>query len=159
METTLSKTVAGQPTASKMDTSERHIGMVKLTLGQVCVGKKSFVCRYIPFNLSNKSFHWANKARWVDAWKEEVYYAVRKQRTKFGKLPYQRARILILFKTTRLMDYDGAYNAAKPVLDGLKKGEAGVIEDDSPKYIDLEVKQEKVAHVKDQHVEIFIKRL
>ncbi len=126
-----------------------------IKLGLVCIGKRIFKCRYIPFNMSNQSMHWSKKYQWSNAWKEEVMQAVRLKRNG-EKLPFKTARVQIIFHTIKLMDYDGAYNAAKPILDGLKQDYAGVIIDDSPKYIDLEVKQNKVKHLKDQFVEIFI---
>ena len=71
------------------------------------------------------------------------------------KLPFKQAVITITLFTARLMDYDGAYGSVKPLLDGLVG--AGVIRDDSPKYIDLEVKQTKVKHIIEQKVTILIK--
>lgn len=131
---------------------------ITLKLGQVCVGKNSVQCRRIPFNTANRQMHWAIKAKWAKAWKEEVGWAFMQQRNKLCKLPLKFAHITINLYTTRLMDYDGAYTAIKPILDGLKvNGGVGVIIDDSPKYIDLLVKQIKVAHREDEHVELIIK--
>ncbi len=134
--------------------------MITLKLNQVCLGKRVVRCRRIPHNMSNSRMHWMTRNKWNQAWKEEVGNAVMMQRREFWKLPLEYAKITIVFFTTRLMDYDGAYNAAKPILDGLKvKDGAGVIIDDSPKYIDLTVKQEKVAHRQEEHVEIQIEKV
>lgn len=129
--------------------------MITLTLNQVCIGKRNVKCRRVPHNQSNQRMHWAMKKQWTDVWVEEVGYAVMENRRKLGKLPIKFARITIYLRVVRLMDYDGAYNAVKPVLDGLRY--AGVIEDDSPKHIELNVKQVKVSHRDEEKVIIEIK--
>ena len=74
---------------------------------------------------------------------------------ELGKLPLLCPKVDILLYKVALYDYDGAYNAVKPLLDGLKiHGGAGVIVDDSPKDIRLEVIQIPVKHRKDERVEI-----
>ncbi len=130
--------------------------MIKIKLGQVCIKKSGgkFECRRIPHNMSNQRMHWAVKSKWTNAWKEEVNGRVLEDRNKFGKLPLKMPRITIYLYAVVQFDYDGAYNAVKPILDGLKRGYAGVIEDDSPKFITLEVKQVKVDHKIDERVEI-----
>lgn len=77
-------------------------------------------------------------------------------RHQLDKFPLQMPSVTIYLYATVPFDLDGAYNAVKPILDGLKKDYAGIIEDDSPKFINLEVKQIKVVHRKDEHVEINI---
>lgn len=54
----------------------------------------------------------------------------------------QRAHLRITRFGSRLLDDDNLRGGAKPLIDCLK--ESGLIEDDSPKWIDLEVKQELV---------------
>lgn len=131
--------------------------MINLKLGQVCVGKRNFKCRRIPHNMSNQRMFWATKAKWNDAWKEEVFAVWSQNRPRTIKLPLTTAKITITLYMCKLMDYDGAYNCVKPILDALKvNGGVGLIIDDSPKYIDLEVKQIKTAHRKDEHVLITI---
>lgn len=129
-------------------------------LGRVCVQKRKneWECRSIPKNMSNARLHWAVKSKWTNAWKTAVMEQVALQRTKLGKLPIPYAKVTITFYATHLMDYDGAYNAAKPLLDALKsKDGAGVIVDDSPKYIDLLVEQVKVRHKPEERVRIEVK--
>lgn len=128
--------------------------MIKLKLNQVCVGKRKVTCRRVPYNTANRAMHWTVKSLWKKAWEEEVYWAVIKNRKSLGKLPIKFARIEVILSNTRLMDYDGAYASVKPILDGLRY--AGVILDDSPKYIDLKVKQMQVSHREDEGVEINI---
>lgn len=128
--------------------------MIKLKLGQVCVGKRKITCRRVPYNTANRVMHWTKKAQWKKAWEEEVYWVVKENRKKLGKLPLKFAHIRINLSNIRLMDYDGAYASVKPILDGLRY--ADVIVDDSPKDIDLEVKQFKVKHRVDEKVEIII---
>ena len=133
-------------------------GGIKLVLGQVCIGKRVIKCRRVPHNMSNhSSMHWGEKAQWTKAWKEEVCVQFMLQRHKLWKLPLKNASITINIYTTRYFDKDGSFNAAKPILDALKvNGGVGVIVDDSPKYINLNVEQIKVAHRADEHVEILI---
>lgn len=131
--------------------------MITLKLGQVCIGKRVFKCRRIPYNQSNQRMHWAVKAQWTNAWKEEVFAVWAHNRPKGIKLPFVYAQICVVLYCVTLMDYDGAYTAVKPLLDALKvKDGIGVIIDDSPKYIDLQVQQKKVAHRNDEWVEITI---
>ncbi|MFH2013545.1 MAG: hypothetical protein ABIJ17_01075 [Patescibacteria group bacterium] len=106
--------------------------------------------------MSNQSMHWREKYEWCKAWKEEVYGQVMIIRNKLGKLPLLNPKITIVFHVVRQFDLDGAYNAAKPILDGLKVDWAGLIVDDSPKYIELSVKQTKVDHKVEERVEIII---
>jgi hypothetical protein len=53
-----------------------------------------------------------------------------------------RAHVRIKRFGTRLLDDDNLRGGAKPLIDCLK--EAGLIHDDSPKWIDLDVTQEQV---------------
>lgn len=107
--------------------------------------------------MSNQRMHWAIKAKWGAAWKEAVWGAWLEQRPRMTKIPLEFAKITVFLHVVTLMDYDGAYNAVKPLLDALKvKDGIGIIIDDSPKYIDLEVKQIKTAHRVDEHVSIQI---
>lgn len=132
-------------------------GGIKLILGQVCIGKRVMKCRRTPFNTSNHSMHWGEKAQWTKAWKEEVWAQFMMQRSKLWKLPLKKASIVITIYTTHLKDYDGAYTSVKNLLDALKvNGGVGVIIDDSPKYISLNVEQIKIAHKAEEHVEILI---
>jgi len=52
----------------------------------------------------------------------------------------QRAHLCLTRFGRRLLDEDNLHGGAKPLIDCLK--EAGLIHDDSPRWIDLEVKQE-----------------
>lgn len=60
----------------------------------------------------------------------------------------KRTRVIITSLRTRILDKDNAYSGAKSLLDSIKK--SGLINDDSEKEIDYEVKQIKVAHRKDE---------
>jgi len=128
--------------------------MIKLQLNQVCIGVRNYKCLRVP-DSPNKKMHWATKHKWTKAWQEAVGWAVIKNRQKLGKLPLCKPQICVLLRLCKLRDKDNLYASVKAVVDGLTI--AGVIEDDSPKYIDLDVKQEKVAHRKDEYVEIIIK--
>lgn len=127
---------------------------MQIELGPVCVGS---TVRRTPHNQSNMRMHWAQKHKWNKAWKEQVGWKVRES----GILKAQDCRLfasvsVVLYKT-RLYDRDGAYNAAKPIVDGLT--EVGAIQDDSQEHIDLRVLQEKVSKKSEEKVVIHIKRI
>jgi hypothetical protein len=103
--------------------------------------------------MANKTCHWTERKKWSDAWHAAVLCAVIDSNQKPNK-PYQKSKVNITFYGISLMDKDGSYNSAKPVIDGLRY--AGVIYDDSEKYITLSVKQKKVGHQKEEKIEIEI---
>ena len=132
--------------------------MITLTLNNpVCIGKRALHCRRIPHNHSNTRMHWSEKALWNDAWKREVGYTWLALRPLGLKLPLKFAKIRVILHVNKLFDHDGAYTAVKPLIDALKvKDGVGIIEDDSPKYIDLMVDQVNVKRRKDEKVIIQI---
>lgn len=66
----------------------------------------------------------------------------------------QRARVRIKRYGYRILDADNATGGCKPLIDCLK--EAGLIENDSPEYIDLEVVQQLVMRREEERTEIQI---
>jgi len=60
----------------------------------------------------------------------------------------QRLTVRIVFRRQRTLDKDNYSGSGKDILDGLRH--AGLIPGDSEKEIDLQVEQEKVAHLSDQ---------
>ena len=62
--------------------------------------------------------------------------------------------VSIVMYRVRLLDTDNAYASTKPLLDCLC--EVGLITDDSPSDINLEVRQEKVAHLNEQRTTLKI---
>jgi hypothetical protein len=127
---------------------------IKLVLHQVCIKSK---CRRTPMNTANVPMHWAVKSAWKKAWEQEVWACIMEHKKEFGKLPYGKASIIVYLYNVRQMDTDGAYASCKPILDGLRY--AGVIIDDSPRYITFNVEQIKVNHKCDERVEILIKTI
>lgn len=128
-----------------------------IRLGQVCIGQRTFKCRRIPHN-QNARIHWHEKSRWNQAWREEVYWAVRLMKRSLPKLPLEHAKLRITFFQIKTADQDNCYGSAKILVDALKvNGGAGVIVDDSPKHVEIEVGQTKVSHMKDEHVEIEVR--
>ena len=134
--------------------------MIILTLGKACVQiRKEWKCRATPMNMSNQRSHWVVKNIWTKAWKEEVATAVMVQKHYWDKktqkaLPFLKSKIVIQLSKSVLMDHDGAYSSVKPILDGLT--EAGIIFNDSPKYIELEVKQIKIKQKSEEKTQILI---
>ncbi len=106
-----------------------------LEIKKVCieVKKGQYECREVPHNMANKRMFWRTKSKWNNAWKSEVCVQVLAYRNQFGKLPLHMPSITVVLGHSHLFDIDGAYTAAKPVLDGIRI--AGVIADDSLKYL------------------------
>ena len=128
---------------------------MKLILSQACIEfrKGIFKCRRIPYNMSNQThIHWTEKKKWTDAWHAAVLVAVSESTERPQNLA--RAHITIILYKHQPFDPDGAVNAIKPVLDGLRY--AHVIQNDTTKHIKLSVKQKKVAHKNEERVEIEI---
>lgn len=109
----------------------------------------TYITRAVPINMANHSCHWSIKSEWTRAWKASVAIAFYKNKSKFGVLPLQdKPQIIVQFFHVKQFDKDGMYNAAKPVVDGIK--DLGIIKDDSTKHIDLIVKQKKVRTSNDE---------
>lgn len=125
-----------------------------IRLGTVCIGKREFVCRAVPFS-PNKRMHWARKAEWTKAWKEEVRYRLLEAGVRSDNANLatgKKANIAITLYTIRPQDYDNSVAAVKAIIDGMK---GLVFVDDSPKYLNKpKVKTVKVAHLDEQRVEI-----
>lgn len=129
--------------------------MIKLTLQQVCVGKK---CRRIPHN-QNHNLHWAARYKWNEEWKAEVHVALAFFRKQLGKLPWGFTKIKLVFKSVQEIDYDNLYACAKPLIDALKiKGGYGVIIDDKKAFCSIEAEWQKAHHRVEEGVEIFLER-
>lgn len=127
---------------------------VMMTLMPASLGKRSAKVRRIPFN-SNKPLHWAEKLHWKKAWLDCLWWAFLPVRKEFGKLPLAICKIEFVLYATHLQDTDNSYQSIKPLLDGLKiKGGLGIIVDDRPDLVNLFVRQLKVEHKIDEHVEV-----
>ncbi len=105
----------------------------------------------------NKRLHWSVRSGLNIAWKNHVFWHVQEKKKEFGKIPYRRANVEIIYYACRLMDWDNAYTSAKSIVDGLKLGK--VIEDDNQEHIELKVRSIKVAHKNEQKIEIIINEL
>src|SRR3990167_11018422 len=132
---------------------------IEFIIGPVVKRGRVDQTRRIPHNMSNQRMHWAERRRWNQLWQDVLGWKIQANRSKFPILPLKFATIKILFKMVRPYDRDGAYNASKPLIDALKVNKgyvklgrkmtvpvlgAGVIQDDSAKYCDIEVWTEKV---------------
>jgi hypothetical protein len=126
---------------------------MNLKLDIARVGSNS---RRIPHNMSNMRMHYMAKSRWTKEWKRLVEEAFLEQAT-LPRPRYDKSTVVVKFYAIRQFDRDGAYHAAKPVIDGLTN--SGIIVDDSQDHIDLEVRQIKVKHREEERVEIEITEL
>lgn len=121
--------------------------MPSLKLSGACIGSDKIKCRVYPPNL-NQPMHWAVRRKWKEAFEQMIWGLFVASRKEYGKLPWKGAKIEFNFNLCRELDYDNAWTSIKPLLDGIKKCE--IIEDDSPKFVELSLKQNKVNHKNDQ---------
>ena len=117
----------------------------------------SFMCHGMRlYNLTNVRWHWAKKKKYTDAVRSGVTLAFSFEvGISLDQIALECARVRITIAHKGVFDHDGMYSAAKPVLDAivarpikyglitLRIRRWGLIVDDSPKHIDLEVRQEK----------------
>jgi len=92
----------------------------------------------LPIISGNKllRMHWAKRAKIQKDYYSAIYVVI----PIYLHPPKQRKRkVIITSYRKRLLDKDNLYAGAKLLVDALKK--AGLIWDDSPKWINLEVKQ------------------
>jgi len=133
--------------------------MERITLNSVSVGKQ---VRRVPHNNSNMRMHWTVKNQWKHAWQKEIEMQIMINRKKLGKLPLIKPEIKFIFYMCKPYDLDGAYNAAKPLLDSLKIWKSknnpgmGIITDDDDKNLSYCVLTKKVYSVKEERVELII---
>ena len=110
-----------------------------MALNRVCVGKRNAQCRSTPHS-PNTSMHWALRARWTKAWKEEVCWVILSCRKALGKFPKEHLTLHIHLYQCKPMDTDNLYASVKPIVDGLKvNGGCGLIVDDDAKHLNLTV--------------------
>jgi hypothetical protein len=126
---------------------------IQFKVGPVYVGVQE---RRVPHNMDHRQ-HWAARHRWGKQWKESVEAAIWENKKKLGKMPYEKARVLVTLYTMQLLDKDNAYASVKPILDALKI--YGVIVDDRIDCIDLMVEQSQVKHRADEKVTLEIERI
>lgn len=130
---------------------------VHIKLGQVCIGKKTPQCRTIPHSpnyLNTK--HWAIRAAWKDAWKEEVWARWQEQKKQFDvKLPFENANLTVwVFYSGVSQDMDNAFASLKPVVDSLR--DCGIIINDDIKHLSLKQIKFVPCLKVNQHIELNI---
>jgi hypothetical protein len=105
----------------------------------------------LPIISGNKllRMHWAKRAKI-----QQNYYWILFSKCDGTWKLYQKKKkkLIITSYRKRLLDKDNLYAGTKPLCDSLKK--AGLIWDDSPKWLDLEVRQ--VVDGKNQRTEVEI---
>lgn len=115
--------------------------------------------------------HWATRARWNDAWHENVGQHINLNRKLFGPLPLKFATITTFFHSIREIDEDNMKNAAKPLVDSLKvtlgntkvgpnkwlpKPGLGIIIDDKREFLKTYVEWVPTHKVAEEHLEMRI---
>jgi Holliday junction resolvase RusA-like endonuclease len=103
----------------------------------------------------SKSFHWAKRAKETKQWKQLVFFHLQ-SKGLIPPAPYQKAEVTLTRCSAAVGDMDNIAASFKAVLDGLT--EAGVIEDDSPKHVELSYGWEK-AKALAGHIRIQVKDL
>ena len=91
-----------------------------------------------PTNNQILRMDWRKRHRTLKPWKEQTILLVRSERPR---QPLAHASVVLTLAYLRkpFRDLDGAYACLKFLVDSLVQG--GIIEDDSPEYIALEVRQ------------------
>ena len=91
----------------------------------------------LPIISGNKllRMHWTKRAKIRD----DYYMAIIEQIEYPMMAKEIKAKVIILSRRSRLLDKDNLYAGAKPLVDALKK--SGLIWDDSPRWINLKVRQ------------------
>lgn len=105
----------------------------------------------------NSRVHWRQKHADGKAYGETVYLLAQSAKPPGFGSPWQRAVVTMTQYAVRVRDHDNMAASMKPGLDALTR--AGIISDDNPTVIDLVLKAVKVAHERDERVEIRIEAL
>jgi len=92
----------------------------------------------LPIISGNKllRMHWSKRAKIQRDYYSAIYVAFP---VYLSAPKRKKKKVVITSYRKRLLDKDNLYAGAKPLVDALEK--AGLIWDDSPKWINLEVKQ------------------
>jgi len=104
----------------------------------------------LPIISGNKllRMHWAKRAKIQKDYYWEIIEVI-----DYPRLPKQQLKkVIITSYRKRLLDKDNLYAGTKPLVDALKR--AGLIWDDSPRWLDLEDRQVVDAKNKRTEVEI-----
>lgn len=87
--------------------------------------------------------HWANKAKEKLKWMTILRTMPRREHSRLvdAAKAQKRVRMVITLHNARQYDRDNAFGACKVIVDAAKA--AGLLYDDRPAYLDLEVLQQK----------------
>jgi hypothetical protein len=94
--------------------------------------------------------HWAERSRYNKGWVNEILAANRGYMTPKECV----CSVLITLKRKRFCDSDNAIASCKPVIDAMRK--CGILYDDSPKWMELNVIQVRSEH---EATEIVVKEI
>lgn len=120
-----------------------------IKISPVTIGKKVLRTMRLPPNL-NARMHHMQMHRWKAAFRAQA-----KRRAEMAGVPrLGEATVEVVNRTVRPKDVDNLYGSAKPLVDGLV--DAGVLPDDAAKFLDLRCRNERVARVAEEEVEIII---
>lgn len=105
----------------------------------------TFTCEGLRiYNIANQRWHWSKVAKYMRQTKHLVWaYAMQAGLRNRSAEIFKKALVTITRTGPKTLDDDGLVSSVKPVLDSLKRGYCGLIEDDSPEHCKVVVKQEK----------------
>lgn len=129
---------------------------IKITIGRIYNSVRDQKGRLFYPNL-NARMHWVERSRWTTAFKQQAWGLALSEKNRLRVKGFKKAKITVLFYTCQPKDYDNGYTSAKPLVDGIVA--AGIIPDDSEKFLNLQVKSVKVATRAEQRTEISIKEI
>lgn len=95
----------------------------------------------IPSNNVLLKMHWAQRRRFAEQCKHDVWFAYRGAGYKRPKSPPVRAKVRIISLRKKLLDKDNLYGGTKYLIDALVSHR--FIYDDDPAHIRLTVEQQK----------------
>ena len=92
--------------------------------------------------------HWAVRAKKLEEWCQFICVSLRPEELRWLREHPAKRRVVITFFHSKPYDTDNLYACAKQSVDAMKdtKNGLGIIVDDSPAWLELEVRQEIVKH-------------
>jgi len=125
----------------------------------------AFTIRRAPPSWSNRRGHWSTEYKAKRDWRELAWFGAASARVLCSDLsmrlvpdaraaPEKRA-VTIIVHRCQLLDHDNLVASVKPILDGLK---GQIIVDDSPRWLELSVRQVKAPRRALERTEIEVTR-
>lgn len=98
----------------------------------------------------NKRLHWAKRGRVNAAFKDFAWPLA----LQTGLRKLKKVKVVFTVMSIQELDTDNLYSLPKPIMDAIVQ--AGVVENDTPEFVRLAVKQKRVHHRADECIEVEI---